>query len=193
MSSTLHPALREAALLAYRQECQRRQAEDAEYRARQAAELQRLIQRVLGVEVAVSAPVCELEGLLLTRDEDDGALIELRPCEDCGQGTYHRTIRSLADFGHSLAVSGSADARCFDCRRSRRQAPEGAKFANPDQGSVHVSDLLAALEWLYEMAGYAVYHLDPEWARRNRSVLQSALDQAGNVLAEARAEEDVTP
>jgi len=43
--------------------------------------------------------------------------------------------------------------------------------------------LREALERLHEMAGYAVYHLDPEWARKNRSDLENALQQAAEALA----------
>lgn len=44
-------------------------------------------------------------------------------------------------------------------------------------------ELRAALEWLTEMAGYAINHLEPEWARKNKAELAHALEQAHAALA----------
>ena len=55
-------------------------------------------------------------------------------------------------------------------------------------------DLIDALAWLREMAGCAIDHLDPEWARKggpgNSNILdlQSALTKADAALEAAREE-----
>ena len=46
-----------------------------------------------------------------------------------------------------------------------------------------IEELTDALRWLAEMSGYAVSNLEPEWARKNRSDLQSAIDQANSTLS----------
>jgi hypothetical protein len=44
------------------------------------------------------------------------------------------------------------------------------------------NELREALEWLTEMAGYAVNNLDPEWARKNRGDLANAIERARTAL-----------
>lgn len=47
-----------------------------------------------------------------------------------------------------------------------------------------IEKLTEALSWLAEMAGYAVDHVDAEWARKNRGDLINAIEQANAALAQ---------
>ena len=55
----------------------------------------------------------------------------------------------------------------------------------------HHNEVVEALEWITEMAGYAEDHLDPEWAsyptgHSNRRDYADALTQARNILAKVK-------
>lgn len=51
-----------------------------------------------------------------------------------------------------------------------------------DSRGAELNEVLDALAWLAEMAGYAHEHLDPEWRRTNGVDHASALGQANSVL-----------
>lgn len=50
-------------------------------------------------------------------------------------------------------------------------------------------ELLEALKWMTEMAGYATYNLKPEWRSQNGGDFDSAIDQARAAIALAEGRE----
>lgn len=47
-------------------------------------------------------------------------------------------------------------------------------------------DLYDALRFLTEMAGYAIGHLDPEWARKNSGEFRAAIDDAETAMSKLK-------
>lgn len=46
----------------------------------------------------------------------------------------------------------------------------------------HITEYAQALEWLEEMASYAVRNLDPDWKAKNGADFQDAIEQAWKAI-----------
>lgn len=110
-------------------------------------------------------------------------------------GPFHVTEdaeTNIRDFGGRLI------GRVFEVY-SRERDPERPDFNRKEVGAraangalfAAAPELLEALKWLTEMAGYAVWHLEPEWAQTggpgdsNKSDLHHAIEQARTAIEQA--------